>query len=780
MKLTSLTIKDLITPKAKLTFLVGAGCSVDAPSCLPAGKSMMEAIINFVCADSEIEKILKLEDLRFEQLVEIVRDHLDNELKVIDYYGQCDKPNIQHFFLVEMIKNGHFVMTTNFDFLIEYALQQSGLPKNKIIPVITRGDFERFSDPQELFNIGKKALYKVHGSTQNIITGEETRESLIATIQAFGSNKEGLNVFQVEPFKRELFDNISNGRSLVVMGYSGSDDFDIVPTLKVLKNLQNIVWINYSEKNKIGKEKIYEIDANTNQELDVLDGDLRKVTQILFEICRGNNAAHIYRVDINTTEMAKILSKSKQNLSLKDFSIKPRDWLEKNITAPDEFDKYYIPYKIHKDFGKYDDAMICSKKILQLAKKSQNKSNEASALNNIATIYDIQGNYPEAIKHFEAAFQIFEQIGNLGEKATALSNIGTIYKKHGNYPEALKRFEETLQINEQLGNQRGKAIVLENIGMTYSLQEKYPEALQRLGEALKIYEQLGDLKGKAFNLIESGDIFRKQGNYPEALQRLGEALQIDEQLGNLREKANALNNIGMVYVVQGNFQEALNRYEEALEISEQLGDLETKVTLLNNISRIHYDQNNYHKALKYLEKALEIIVKIDLEDSPTAQIIKEGIIIIRRKMSENAKQLIIFSVILEKQGKTEEAIKRLVEALQICEQIGDLLNKATILNNIGFIYHKQQNYNGALEKYEEALKIDEQLGYLSKISTRLNNIAEVHFSLENYDKALEKYKEALKYAEKSGLNESPNTQMIKRKIKDLKDIMYLKENYDNI
>ena len=38
MNLTNLTIQDLFTKDAKLTFLVGAGCSVDAPSCLAAGQ----------------------------------------------------------------------------------------------------------------------------------------------------------------------------------------------------------------------------------------------------------------------------------------------------------------------------------------------------------------------------------------------------------------------------------------------------------------------------------------------------------------------------------------------------------------------------------------------------------------------------------------------------------------------------------------------------------------------------------------------------------------------
>jgi NAD-dependent SIR2 family protein deacetylase len=160
MKLTNLKITDLIIPDAKLTFLVGAGCSVDPPSCLPAGRAMMDAIIDYTCAESEIDKIKELKGLRFEQLIEIIRDRLDPNLKIIDFYGECDKPNNQHFFLAEMMKKGQFVLTTNFDFLIEYALQQSGIPDEDIIPVITKEDYLTFQDPYEQLKLGKKTSIK--------------------------------------------------------------------------------------------------------------------------------------------------------------------------------------------------------------------------------------------------------------------------------------------------------------------------------------------------------------------------------------------------------------------------------------------------------------------------------------------------------------------------------------------------------------------------------------------------------------------------------------------
>jgi len=662
MKLTNLKINDLITPEAKLTFLVGAGCSIDPPSCLPNGKEMMKAIIEYTCAESEVDKISELDDLRFEQLIEIVRENgLDKDLKIIDYYGQCDQPNLQHFFLAEMIKNGHFVMTTNFDFLIEFALQELGASNEQIVPIITRDDFETFQDPYKLFNQGKKAIYKVHGSTRNVITKEDTRESLVATIQALGSNKEGENVFQLEPFKRPVFINLTKNRSLVVMGYSGSDDFDIVPTLKIL-NIPAIIWINHSKDIEKRNEEIHEIDVNTIA-LDDLD---KKLMQM-------RNADHVYRVDVNTTDMVKQLLQFKPKLSSKDFWPSLHDWLMTNLAIPNNFIKYYISFKIYRSLDIYDGAMACSEKILQLAKELQDKSWESIALNNIGMIYNDQGNYPEALERYEEALKIAEQLGDLKEKARSFNNIGEILREQRNYPKALERYEEALKIAKQLGELRGESTCLNNIGAIHYAQGNYPEALKQYEEVLQIAEQLGDLKEKAMCLNNIGMIYKAQGNYPEALRRYEEALQIteqlgqfskvatvlnniaviheaqknylkamklyekslqiNEQLGNLSGKANTLMNTGWLYASQRNYPEALKRYQEAVDIAEQLEDLRGKADRLKSIAAIRYVQRDYQDALKQLEEALEILIELGLKDSQDAQDIIEGINMIKSKLS---------------------------------------------------------------------------------------------------------------------------------------------------
>ncbi|MFX1297407.1 MAG: tetratricopeptide repeat protein [Promethearchaeota archaeon] len=627
-------LKKFLLEAAPKTFLIGAGCSTDSPSCLPSGRQMIEAIINYTCAESEIKTILELEGIRFEALVEIVRDHLDPNLKLIDYLGTCDKPNLQHFFLAEMIKRGHFVITTNFDFLIEHALLQSGVPKKDIVPVITKEDFLEYNDPNELFKDGKKSVYKIHGSTKNIITDESTRASLVATIQAFGLNKEDLNVFQLEPFKQPAFINLTRGRSLVIMGYSGSDDFDIVPTLKILENLNNVFWVNFIY-NDHGIEIFIEIFADTDPSFD----RFQKVNQILVELKRMSNTAHVYRIDVNTSRLVKNLIQRDVKLSPNKFEMTPTDWLKNNIKTLNKIMKFQIPYEIYNNFSKIDDALRCTEEILKISEESNDVKWKGIALNNIAGIYYAQGNYPEALHHCEEALQIATQLGDLRRKASRLNDIGMIYYTQGNYPEALHRYESALQIDTQLRDLKGKATDLNNIAGIYYAQGNYPKALQQYEEALQITTQLGDLSRKATILNNIGEIYRAQGNYPEVLHRYEEALQIATQLGDLRGKATVLNNIGEIYRAQGNYPEALHRYEEVLQIDIQLGDLRGKATILNNIGMIYYAQGNF-----------------------------------------------------------PEALHRYESALQIDTQLGDLSGKATRLNNIGSIYKQQGNYPEAVNR----------------------------------------------------------------------------------
>jgi len=829
MNSKDISFSDLLATESKMTFLVGAGCSTDPPSCLPSGKKMMEAIIKYICAESEIQRILKIKNFRFEQLVEIFRDLIDPDLKIIDYYGQCDRPNLQHFFLAEMIKNGHFVMTTNFDFLIERALQNLGVLDDDIIPVITKHDFEKYN-PYELTIKGKKAIYKLHGSTQNIITGEKTKDSLIATIQAFGLNKKGLNIFQVQPYQREAIVELTKDHTLIIMGYSGSDDFDIIPTLKILKNLKNIIWINHINIQS-EKETIFEVKKN---ELEDYKGN-RKVDQILREIKAMGNSEKVYRVDVNTTELIKKIYKPSFNLNHQKFNLNPINWLRTkiHIKSLDHIIQHQFPFKIYSDLDMNNDAMRCAKRMLKIAQEKGDKFWISNALNMIGIIFIAQGNYPQALIQCESAIRIEEELEDISKMALSFNNIGLIYSLQGNYIKALDYYYKALKISRYMKDLSGITKITNNIGAIYKSQCNYPEAIKRYEEALKIIETMGDLSGKAVILNNIGEVFRIQCNYPEAIKRYEEALEITGKLGDLSGKAGILNNLGEIFRAQGKYSNALKKYEKALEIAEDIGDLSGKILFLNNIGLIYKSRGNFNKALKLYNEALKInknlgessansnslnnvgLIYYIQEDFPKALEIYKEVLRTDEELGNflgKATSLNNIGLVYNSQGDHPKALEFYKKALKISEQLSDLSGKARTLCNIGSIYHAQENYPKALDKFVRALKIYKELGILSGKAAALNNIgevlkiqgnfpealkrlgeamgiieevddilgkakllhsiAEILRAQENYPEVIKQYFEALTIFNKIGLGETANAKIIKKAIDDLKSISH--------
>ena len=126
-----------------------------------------------------------------------------------------------------------------------------------------------------------------------ISNGESTKESLIVTLKELGKNKEGKNIFQIEPFKQKLFRTILKNRILVVMGYSGYDDFDIIPTLKILTNLKKIIWINHI-KDLNYEGEITEINKLGQKPLNKKS----KVDSLLLEIKKMNYVSKLYKIII--------------------------------------------------------------------------------------------------------------------------------------------------------------------------------------------------------------------------------------------------------------------------------------------------------------------------------------------------------------------------------------------------------------------------------------------------------------------------------------------------
>ena len=244
-------IQDIILYTSNITFLVGAGISLNPPSNVPPANEMIDALLGYLCPEEENEKIKALsKSIQFEMLIEHF-ESVYSKLEFLDYLEEIKSFNFIHLFLAKAIINGNIVLTTNFDYLIEYALLRVIKEKDRsnIIPIITKSDYQQYAKIiHDLIRDRKLPLVKLHGSKKNVITGEICHGCIVSTIRGLLKEKEWNTVFQFEPYKAPLFVDAIKGRCLIVLGYSGSDEFDLIPTLTELKDIESVIWIQQKKK----------------------------------------------------------------------------------------------------------------------------------------------------------------------------------------------------------------------------------------------------------------------------------------------------------------------------------------------------------------------------------------------------------------------------------------------------------------------------------------------------------------------------------------------------
>ena len=772
-------LQDLFHPDKRYTFLVGAGISMDAPTNMPSARQIVKTLLEYCSPSEEVKTLLELNLLRYELVVEKIQQIFDEDLKFMDYIELVTAPNLNHIFLANLILRGHYVITTNFDYLIEHALIKL-LPEVKhtnIYPIITKDDYLSFQDPIRLIETDKYPIYKIHGSKRNIITGESTQESLITTISALGRDREEGVTFAIEPFKKPAVYKLMKDHTLIIMGYSGNDDFDIGPMLKELPFLARLIWIEHSLDEDI---KINKIHKTTNLS-DM--GNLSHATRLLAEISNSSDF-DVYLIKAHTQNFIKNkiwklllpnISSNALDLS-KTEKIIPgfQEWIKPLYNDLPLIEKYRLACQLYYFLKETDSTIRCSETGKNLADKTGDLLIKSHFLNFLGMINLIKGNYEESLRYYNESLLIDEKFENLAGKTTDLSNIGSVYLTLGKYNDALEKFEEALQICDKLGDLEGKTADLNNIGRIHEIRGQFDLALERYTEALNITERLGDLGRKATLLNNRGMIYGAKGQLDIALKNYEEALHIADQLGDLYGKIILLNNIGRIYDEKQNFDIAMEKYEETIKISEQLGDLSKKAGCLNNVGSVYLARGNSELALEKYKEALNIEER--LGDPLMKAIYLNNIGMIYSSHGEFNEALINYesaltitedigdisktALFLTKIGGIyinindfEAAFERFEKAEKIYEKMGDLSNRAACLSNIGKINEKFGHYDVALNIYNQTLEIDEQLGDLMSKASDINNIGKIYEIQGQFEEAIKNYKQAIDLFNQLGQNQ---------------------------
>lgn len=600
-------LEDIFPKDGNYIFLVGAGISMNAPSSLPSAVKIVNNLINLCAPEEEIEDLQKIEDLRYEWLVEAIQEYVDKKLRFLDYFDYKTTPNLLHLFLAQEILQGNYVVTTNFDYMIEYALK-AVVPQgdhSDISPIITRDDFSKHPNPQILITEGKYPIYKIHGAKKNIITNEDTSDSLVTTQRALGKHREPGETFSVETFKKPAVYNLLKNRILVVIGYSGSDDFDIGPMLKELPDLKKLIWIDHSSDeapniikvNKVNDPKLWE--------------NASKVDKFLAEIRSGVNF-DVIKIRANTQHFVekKLWNLFWQDKPLptlsEDESLNFEDWIKPHYSNVSIAQRYLFACSVYGESQKHDLFKRCAEKALTIEAIKSNDNHVAYFLSIIGLVYVIKFEYEKAVEYYLQALEKFKLVKDNKETARILISLAAVYESMGREELTLQCVEQAISIAQQESMHIGLANLYQTLGMRYNKERDYDKSLMYLEKSNQEAEKAGIIMIRARNFQGMGTVYINKGEIDKAISKLEQALHIFKEFKSLIPDAYL--NLAMIYDLHKNDPaKAIEYTKEILKISDRFKGrtIVSKVPSLYNISRLYLKLGDQEKAFNYSIQGIE-------------------------------------------------------------------------------------------------------------------------------------------------------------------------------
>ncbi len=780
-------------------FLIGAGVSMNPPSSVPGARTIVKALLSFCVPEREVEPLANHPSLRYELLVEWIKILYDSELHFLEYLDLIQIPNIIHLYLAHAVEHKHVVITTNFDHLIEYGLKVV-LPPEKygqILPVITKLDFLANRDIHETFSKGLFPVVKIHGSRKNLITGQVTLDTLITTISSLGQGKEG-TTFAIESHKKPLVYNALAGRVLVVMGYSGSDDFDITPVLMEVPFIKKLIWIEHDNASSPRVERI----GTSGDDGKAIEAKASRTDQLLQAlVARGE--FEVIRVRCDTADLIKrwLWQRFYPSATVPETpEVAPgarpafQQWIGpyfRGVTTPKQ---YYFAAQVYyylKDLeatrrccsdglkvivGSTNDDIAIKSQILNLLGnieqihsrcedslrfyleayeldqgwfravpdegiREETRVRLGTDLNNIASVHIVLGKYRDALRYLRAGLTQTATTAVKSHEIALLNNIGRVHEIRNDYQAALAAYKAGLGVANTLGDLSMKMALLNNIGRIQLDIKKYDEARGFYEEADRISRELGDTYGQMILANNLARWAEETGDIESAKRELHRALDLATVLDDKAKRSGILSNLGLIALHAGDVETGLHNLEEALRIMKKIGDPQMLIAYLNNIGQVYDKLNDLPHAVQYYSEAYAKA----------------------REIQDNTRQALflckIGGIAIKNQDWTK-AIELLEASTGLYEQVQDWKNDLSLLSDLALCYENVKDLGKAIEITERGVSISERLGNKVSCGEYCKLLGDFQDMTGQREKAVASYKRSIVYFEEAG--QAENVEVVRK------------------
>lgn len=261
---------------------------------------------------------------------------------------------------------------------------------------------------------------------------------------------------------------------------------------------------------------------------------------------------------------------------------------------------YHLSYT-NQRLGNLEQAQEYANQLLTIASHAGDWLSVGHAYDELGSIAEERGQYPEAHTNYQRAVEIFAQMDRDTATAHALHGLGAVALYRGNYHEASLYFRRQLALVEAQGS---RAEVCDALLSVAEAAETYIEAEPFIQRALDLAETLSFPRLKAAASISMANWKVELGHFEQACPYFEQGIEAARKIGSQRNVIHGLSSLGYALMRMGDYDAALTHLRESLQLAREMQLPRYICNVQRNIANTHLALNDLDAARQALQDSM--------------------------------------------------------------------------------------------------------------------------------------------------------------------------------
>lgn len=260
------------------------------------------------------------------------------------------------------------------------------------------------------------------------------------------------------------------------------------------------------------------------------------------------------------------------------------------------YESQYIKNDLELAKQKYHEAY-------QVFKRINNGGGLGVEINNLAYIYQHEGNLQKAVDLYLEAGEYFEK-NDQGLGLTSIYiNLGDIYFSMAEYKKAEEYFQKALPLALKTDQRPVLGNVYNQLGAINNQNKKYTEALDYFNKALALYQKEKIYGKVALICVGISNVYQMQHKEMEYESYLKKALENVVLTSDKQTKSKVYDHLASMYIYQKKYELAFPFADSAYRFASELGYKDLMAASAESLGKIFAQRNQFDKAYTYLAEA---------------------------------------------------------------------------------------------------------------------------------------------------------------------------------